>query len=131
MDISRWRICHPAWAFAPCVGRSSMSRLTNVTILFLETTFSSTATGPMEIFRHAGTLWNSFTGQRPAPQFKVTTASIDGKPVRCDGPISIHPETSIHDIRKTDLIFIPSSGISVEDVVERNEPLVPWLHRWH
>ncbi len=108
-----------------------MARLTNVTILFLETTFSSTATGPMEIFRHAGALWNSFTGQRPTPRFNVTTASIDGKPVRCDGPISIHPETSIHEIRKTDLIFIPSSGVNVDDVVERNAALVPWLHRWH
>ena len=108
-----------------------MGRLINVTILFLDATFSSTATGPMEVFRHAGTLWNSFTGQRPDPRFNVITASIDGKPVRCDGPISICPEKSIKDVRKTDLIFIPSSGVSLEDVVERNHPLVPWLHRWH
>ena len=30
--------------------------------LFLDETFSSTAIGPMEVFRHAGTLWNYLTG---------------------------------------------------------------------
>jgi len=102
----------------------------NVTVLFLDQTFSSTATGPMEVFRHAGTLWNSFTGMRPCPQFRVTTASVDGCAVPCDGPIHIQPTAALKDIRKTDLIFIPSTGISVEDVVERNAAVVPWLLRW-
>ena len=37
--------------------------MTDVTVLFLDETFSSTAIGPMEVFRHAGTLWNVLTGQ--------------------------------------------------------------------
>ena len=45
-----------------------------VTVLFLDATFSSTAAGPMEVFRHAGTLWNVLTGKRPVPRFRVTTA---------------------------------------------------------
>jgi hypothetical protein len=53
----------------------------DVTILFLDQTFSSTAIGPMEVFRHAGTLWNTFTGMQPCPQFRVTTASLDGRAV--------------------------------------------------
>ncbi len=108
-----------------------MKDVTNVTVLFLDETFSSTATGPMEVFRHAGTLWNSFTGERQCPHFRVTTASVDGRAVRCDGPIFIQPEAALKDIRKTDLIFIPSTGLSVDDVVERNAPVVPWLLRWH
>jgi transcriptional regulator GlxA family with amidase domain len=102
----------------------------DVTILFLDQTFSSTAIGPMEVFRHAGTLWNSFTGMQPCPQFRVTTASINGRAVQCDGPIHIQPNKALADIRKTHLIFIPSTGISVDDVVERNAPVVPWLRRW-
>jgi transcriptional regulator GlxA family with amidase domain len=102
----------------------------NVTVLFLDETFSSTAIGPMEVFRHAGCLWNSLTGGQPAPRFRVTTASADGRAVRCDGPIYIQPDTSIHSIRKTDVIFVPTTGPSIEDVVERNAPLVPWLRRW-
>jgi len=108
-----------------------MKDVTDVTILFLDETFSSTATGPMEVFRHAGTLWNNFAGEPPCSYFRVTTASVDGRAVRCDGPIHIQPAASLAGIRKTDLIFIPSTGLSVEDVVERNAPVVPWLERWH
>jgi transcriptional regulator GlxA family with amidase domain len=102
-----------------------------VTVLFLDETFSSTAVGPMEVFRHAGTLWNLLTGKPQSPYFHVTTATADGRPVQCDGPIYIKPETSIEKIRKTDLIFIPTTGLSLDDVVERNAPVVPWLKRWH
>ena len=38
--------------------------MTEVTVLFLDGTFSSTAIGPMEVFRHAGTLWNFLTEKR-------------------------------------------------------------------
>jgi transcriptional regulator GlxA family with amidase domain len=85
----------------------------------------------MEVFRHAGSLWNVLTGQSQKPYFHVTTASADGRPVECDGPIFIKPEAAIRDIRKTDLIFIPTTGLSIDDVVERNGPVVPWLKRWH
>lgn len=101
-----------------------------VTVLFLDQMFSSTAVGPMEVFRHAGTLWNHLQGQAECPQFRVTTASADGGAVSCDGPIQITPTTSIQNIRKTDLIFIPTTGLSLDDVVERNASVVPWLKRW-
>src|SRR5450432_1599667 len=102
-----------------------------VTVLFLDDTFSSTAIGPMEVFRHAGTLWNYLTGTRQDARFRVTTASADGRAVRCDGRILIQPDTAITAIRKTELIFIPTTGVSVDDVVERNAAVVPWLRRWH
>jgi transcriptional regulator GlxA family with amidase domain len=102
----------------------------DVTVLFLDETFSSTAVGPMEVFRHAGSLWNILAGKRQAPRFNVTTASADGKAVNCDGPIQIKPAAGINDIRKTDLIYIPTTGLSIDDVVERNAPVVPWLKRW-
>jgi transcriptional regulator GlxA family with amidase domain len=102
-----------------------------VTVLFLDETFSSTAIGPMEVFRHAGMLWNYLTGTPQDPRFHVTTASADGRAVRCDGPIYIQPDTAITNIRKTELIFIPTTGVSVDDVVERNAAVVPWLRRWH
>lgn len=108
-----------------------MKRVADVTVLFLRDTFSSTAIGPMEVFRHAGTLWNSFAGERATPRFRVTTASIDGKAVPCDGPIHIQPAAALKSIRKTDLIFIPSTGLGLDDVVERNAAVVPFLHRWH
>lgn len=103
----------------------------DVTILLLDGTFSSTAVGPMEVFHHAGTLWNFLTGKRQVAHFRVTTASSDGRAVRCDGPVLIKPDTALADIRKTDLIFVPTTGISLDDAVERNAATVPWLKRWH
>jgi transcriptional regulator GlxA family with amidase domain len=103
----------------------------HVTVLILDGTFSSTAVGPMEVFRHAGMLWNLLTGTHPAPRFRVTTASADGGAVRCDGPIRLQPDAALRDIRKTDLIFVPTTGISLDDAVERNADIVPWLRRWH
>jgi transcriptional regulator GlxA family with amidase domain len=102
-----------------------------VTILFLDQTFPSTAVGPMEVFQHAGRLWNMLTGAEPSPQFHVTTASLDGRAVQCDGTLKIAPDSSIAEIKKADLIFIPTTGPSLADVAQRNAPVIPWLHRWH
>lgn len=74
----------------------------HVTVLLLEDTFPSTAVGPMEVFRHAGNLWNVLTGTPPAPRFEVTTASADGRAVRCDGGIRVQPDQALKDVRKTD-----------------------------
>jgi transcriptional regulator GlxA family with amidase domain len=103
----------------------------NVTVLLLDGTFSSTAVGPMEVFQHAGTLWNFLTGTRGAQRFRVTTASADGRAVRCDGPLMIKPDAALADVRSTDLIFVPTTGVSVDDAVDRNPRVVPWLKRWH
>jgi transcriptional regulator GlxA family with amidase domain len=100
-----------------------------ITVLLLDQMFSSTAIGPMEVFRHAGSLWNILTGTRCAPSFHVTTASADGRSVQCDGEIQIRPNLALDDVGKTDLIFVPTTGLSVDDVVERNASIVPWLQR--
>ena len=100
-----------------------------ITVLLLDQMFSSTATGPMEVFRHAGSLWNILTGTQLTPSFHVTTASAHGRPVNCDGGIQIRPNGSLQDVGKTDLIFVPTTGLSIEDVVERNPLIVPWLKR--
>src|SRR3954454_15559699 len=100
-----------------------------ITVLLLDQMFSSTAIGPMEVFRHAGSLWNILTGTRCDPSFHVTTASADGRPVQCDGEIQIRPNLALNDVGKTDLIFVPTTGLSVDDVVERNASIVPWLQR--
>ncbi|HEY7351658.1 MAG TPA: DJ-1/PfpI family protein, partial [Terriglobales bacterium] len=101
----------------------------DITVLLLDQMFSSTAIGPAEVFRHAGSLWNILTGGSSAPSFHVTTASADGRPVRCDGDIQIQPNVALNDVGKTDLIFVPTTGLSVDDVVERNAAIVPWLKR--
>jgi len=91
--------------------------------------FSSTAIGPMEVFRHAGWLWNSLPGTKVARALRVPPATADGRPVQCDGGIQIAPNAALKDVGKTDLIFVPTTGVSVDDVLERNAAIVPWLKR--
>lgn len=110
---------------------STKPKLIDVTVLLLDGTFSSTAIGPMEVFQHTGVLWNAFAGKPPVPRFRVTTASLDGREVLCDEDIHIRPGAAIADVRKADIVFIPSTGPSLEDVVARNAAVVPWLRRWH
>jgi transcriptional regulator GlxA family with amidase domain len=103
--------------------------LKEITILLLDEMFSSTAIGPMEVFRHAGSLWNALTGAKIEPAFRVTTATADGGAVKCDGGIRISPNIALKDVGRTDLIFVPTTGVSVDDVLERNAAIVPWLKR--
>jgi transcriptional regulator GlxA family with amidase domain len=126
----RWQICHPIEVIRPPNSLAPTS-VTEVTVLFLDETFSSSAAGPMEVFRNAGTLWNYLMGTPQVPRFRVTTASVDGRAVRCEGAILVQPDKALTSIRKADLIFIPTTGIDIDTVVERNALVVPWLRRWH
>jgi hypothetical protein len=78
---------------------SSLSTLIELdAVLFLDETFSSTAAGPMEVFRNAGRLWNYLIGTPQVPHFRVTTASVDGRAVRCEGGILVQPDKAITSI---------------------------------
>src|ERR1700742_4448766 len=88
-----------------------------ITVLLLDQMFSSTAIGPAEVFRHAGSLWGTLTGASLEPRFRVTTASEDGKAVNCDGGIQIKPNVALEEVRQTDLIFVPTTGLSLDDVM--------------
>lgn len=103
----------------------------DVVVLFLRGGLASTAIAPMEVFRSAGVVWNLLDGQRPSPRFRVTTASVDGRPVRSDGPVSLTPERAISSIRKADLIVVPATGLEIDELLARHAAVVPWLQRWY
>jgi transcriptional regulator GlxA family with amidase domain len=104
-------------------------QMKQITVLLLDQMFSSTAAGPMEVFRHAGLLWNILTGTQKAPRFRVTTASADGRPVNCDGGIQIRPNIALQDVGETDLIFVPAAWLSIDGVAQLNAPIVRWLKK--
>jgi transcriptional regulator GlxA family with amidase domain len=103
----------------------------DVVILLPDQTFSSTAIGPMDVFTQCGSLYNHCSGLKPCPPFRVTTASIGGKVVQCEGPVQMKPTKSLDRVKKADLIFIPSTGLGIDDVAKRNAAMVPWLKKWH
>lgn len=103
----------------------------DVAVLFLDGGHTSTAVGPLEVFRDAGRLWNRIVGTPEEPAFRVRAASIGGRPVRADGPYSLAPDEALEDVGATDLVFVPAAGLDLERVLEANAPVVAFLRDAH
>ncbi|HVY88130.1 MAG TPA: helix-turn-helix domain-containing protein [Hyphomonadaceae bacterium] len=101
----------------------------DVCVVLFDDGYASTAVMPIEVFHSAGALWSELKGERPEPRFRVTTASLDGKPVRSPyGGMHMQPQGSIADVEHADIVIVPTSGLSLDKVIE-NSALQPWLRR--
>jgi transcriptional regulator GlxA family with amidase domain len=105
--------------------------LIDVTVVILEGGYASTAIGPIEVFHSAGRLWNSLRGEPIRPRFRVRTASPDGKPVGTVCSVGLRPELSLSQVRRTDIVILPASGLDLQDRIARNTSLIPWMRRMH
>jgi transcriptional regulator GlxA family with amidase domain len=105
------------------------NRPIDVTVLFLDEGHASTSIGPLEVFRDAGVLWNTWTDSEPQPGFRVRSASIGGEAVSPDGPYTIRPDCSLAEIGDTDLVFVPAAGLDIERVIERHASVIEFLRR--
>ena len=103
----------------------------HTTILLLNDCYASTALAPIEVFHSAGRLWNALTGNESEPRFRVTVASLDGKPVETPYSVGLLPEVSAAKVKKPDIVVIPASGLDLDAQFERHRALFDWLHRWH
>ncbi len=101
----------------------------DVTLLFLDQGHASTAAGPLEVFRDAGVLWNTLQREPAEPRFRVRSASIGGRPVRPDAPYTIQPDLALDDVEATDLVFVPSAGLGLDELLARNAPVLGFLRR--
>jgi transcriptional regulator GlxA family with amidase domain len=106
-------------------------RVLDVTVVLLDAGYASTAIGPIEVFHSAGMLWNRLHGDAEEPRFRVRTASIDGRSIGSLCGLRLSPELAIRDIRRTDIIVLPASGLEVQDRIARGTALLPWLRKWH
>lgn len=99
----------------------------NVAIVLVNEGYASTAVGPIEVFAAAGTMWNEMRGTDPEPRFRVTTASIDGKPVRSAYGLHIAPDRAIADVGPVDLVMVSASGPVPSEWMARHAAIPPWL----
>jgi transcriptional regulator GlxA family with amidase domain len=97
--------------------------------------YPSPVIGPYEVFTSAGVLWQSLmqtdqdSSKKSDAPFDVVTASVDGKPVDYLGGVTIKPNKALSQIRKTDLVFIPSVGLDLESVLTKNAKMLDFLKR--
>ena len=103
----------------------------DVTVVLLEGGYASTAIAPIQVFHSAGVLWNLLHGDAQQPRFRVRIASIDGARVTSLCSLGMTPECAIHDIKRTDIIILPASGLDVQERIARTTSVLPWLRKWH
>ena len=104
----------------------------DVTVVLLDDGYASTALMPIEVFHSAGALWRELKGEAPEPRFRVTTASIDGLPVRSPyAGLKMTPEYKIADIERTDIVVVPTSGLALDEKLLEHSALLPWLRKHH
>ncbi len=101
----------------------------HITILIPGFGLPSPVIGPYEVFSSAGVLWNTLRNEALGAPFEIVTASEDGKAVRFDGGVTIKPDRTVSQIRKTDVIFIPSIGLELEKVFAKNRKLMQFVKR--
>jgi transcriptional regulator GlxA family with amidase domain len=99
----------------------------DVAIVLVDEGYASTAVGPIEVFAAAGTMWNEMCGSDPEPHFRVTTASIDGQPVRSAYGLRVVPDLAIADLGPVDLVMVSASGPVPAEWMARHSALPPWL----
>ena len=99
----------------------------DVTVVLLDDGLSSTAIMPVEIFHSAGALWNELHDRAAEPAFRVTTVSLDGRPVRSPYGVGLAPHGSLADVARTDIVIVPTSGLELDLKLVENSVLLPWL----
>lgn len=104
----------------------------DVTVVLLDDGYASTAVMPIEIFHSAGALWREIKGEEPEPRFRVTTASLDGGAVRSPyAGLRMSPQCAIDNVKRTDVIVVPTSGLAMDCKLIENSALLPWLAYHH
>jgi len=101
----------------------------DVTVVLLEGGMPSTSLAPLEIFGCAGTLWGLIMGKPAKPRFRVRTATIDGRKTQNFVPVTLEPTMSLAEVRRTDLIVVPTGGVDLEVVRDSNARFIEWLAR--
>jgi transcriptional regulator GlxA family with amidase domain len=85
--------------------------------------------GPYEVFSSAGSLWHTLRGEDGAASFEVVTASVDGGPVQFAGGVTVQPELAVTQVKKTDLVYVPTIGLGLDAALAHNHAMLGLLKR--
>lgn len=85
----------------------------------------ATIVGAYEIFTEANA-WQVRNGR--TKNYRIQTVGVSAKTEFSKGMISLRPDTSLAQLKKTDLVIVPPSGIrSEKDVQKGNRAMVRWI----
>lgn len=84
----------------------------------------SSIVGPYKIFSRANDYRES-KGKKPV--FTIELAGLSKCTDFYGGLFSVHPHCSIHSVKNTDLIIVPSLNHQYEKAIGENGPMIDWL----
>lgn len=96
----------------------------HVSILVPETAVIEAVADPNYMFKAVNAFLVS-SGREPL--FKVQLVGMT-KEIRLDNSLfSVHTDKLLHEVEKTDLIFIPAISGDIQMAIELNKPMLPWI----
>ncbi|RDC54523.1 helix-turn-helix domain-containing protein [Pedobacter chinensis] len=100
----------------------------HISILVPETAVIEAIADPRYLF----TAVNEFLqASRKQPLFKVELVAASKEVKLNNSLFSVHADKLLQDINQTDLIFIPAISGNVDNALEKNKELLPWIVKHH
>lgn len=85
----------------------------------------ATVVGVLEIFTEANSFWKR-NGKEA--KYTIQTAGVSKKVAFSKGMINLQPELALSEIKKTDLVIVPPSGIrNLTDIEKGNRSITKWI----
>lgn len=79
---------------------------------------------------HAFTKTNEILlSKKKSALFKIQLVALTKEPHIYNRLFTVYPDSSIKNIRKTDLIIIPAVNGDMEDVIKQNKNFLPWINK--
>lgn len=103
---------------------SYLRRMKTVSILVPESSVMQAIADPQYLFSAV----NQFlTVSGKAPLFKVQLVGATPEVKLNGGMFSVHPDKQLHDVKQTDLVFIPALFGDMQQAIAQNQALLPWI----
>ena len=100
-----------------------------VIILGFDGVLGSVLAGALDLFSFTGVSWQRFLDQPVTPRFNVQIASLGGVDIRCTNRLIVQAHCDISEVKRCDLLLIPTIGDSIDKVLLQNEQLLPHIIR--
>ncbi len=100
----------------------------NITILIPETAIMESVANPRYVFTAANDMLVS-AGKKPL--FEVQLVGLKKSVRLMNGLATIHPDKTIDEVRKTDLIIVPALSGDLKVAIELNKKFIPWIVAQH
>lgn len=100
----------------------------NISILVPETAVMEAVADPRYMFTAA----NEFLlAEGKKPLFQVQLVGHKKQVSLMNGLVTVHPDKTIDEVKKTDLIFIPAISGDLKTAIEQNKQYFPWIVEQH